>query len=94
MYYGTYTFLTELILVLQSLFVYFGSCTELILVLRILYEAYSCISDLIRSLFLYKSTRRYYTNSLYGGTRRYYINLSDTEVPVGTTEILLVQKYP
>ena len=42
MYYGTYTFLTELILVLQSLFVYFGSYTKLILVLRILYGAYSC----------------------------------------------------
>ena len=73
---------------------YFGSYTKLILVLRNLYGAYSCISDLIRSLFLYKSTRRYYIDSLYGGTRRYYINLSDTEVPVGTTKILLVQNNP
>ena len=51
---------------------------EHILVLRILYlyyEAYSYISDLIRSLFWYKSTRRYYTYSLYG-------------VPVGTTRLI------
>ena len=45
---------------------------ELILVLQILYlcyRTYSCISDLIRSLLWYKSTLRYYTDSLYGGTR-------------------------
>ena len=63
---------------------------KLILVFRILYGAYSCISDLIQSLFLYKSTRRYYTDSLYGGTHSYYWTytyITDTEVPVGTTEI-------
>ena len=58
MYYGTCTCLTDLILMLQNLFIYFGS--------------YTCIIDLIRSLFWYKSTRRYYTDSLYGGTRRHY----------------------
>ena len=42
MYYGTYTFLTKIILVLQNLFVYFGSYAELILVFRILYGVYSC----------------------------------------------------
>ena len=44
MYYRTYTCLTELILMLQSLFLSFGSytcMTEHILVLRILYGAYS-----------------------------------------------------
>ena len=57
----------------------------LILVLRILYlyyRAYTCISDLIillRSLFLYFIS---------------YTCITSTKVPVGTTEILLVQKYP
>ena len=56
MYYGAYTCLTNLILVLRSLFLYFRSytcITELILFLRKLYlcyRAYSCISDLIRIL--------------------------------------------
>ena len=45
-----------LILVFQILYLYYG--------------AYSCTSNLIRSLFLYKSTHRYYTDSLYGSTRR------------------------
>ena len=47
--------------------------------------------DLIRSLFWYKSTHRYYVDSLYGGTRRYYWTytyFTYTEVPVDTTEIL------
>ena len=83
-------------LVLRSIYLYFGSytcITEHILVLQILYlcyRAYSCILDLIRSLFWYKSTRRYYTDSLYGGTHRYhwtYTYFTDTKLHVGTTEI-------
>ena len=76
--YRTYSCISVLIFVIRSIFLYFGSYTyvmELILVFRILYlyyGAYSCTSDLIRSLFLYKSTHRYYTDSLYRGTRRYY----------------------
>ena len=58
----TYTCLTDLILVLQSIYLYIGSyncITELILVFRILYlyyVTYSCVSDLIlvfRILCLY-----------------------------------------
>ena len=55
---------------------------------------YSCISDLIRvlrNLYLYKSTRKYYTYSLYGGTRRYYWTY------IYITELILIlpiRKYP
>ena len=72
MYYGTYTCLTKLILVLQSLFLYLRSYTyimEHILVLQILYlyyGAYSCISD---------------TEVLVGTTEHF----TCTKVPVGTT---------
>ena len=94
-YHWTYTFITELILnlliqeypyILQNLSLY--------------YRAYSCSSDLIWSLFLYKSTRRYYTDSLYEGTRRYYWTytyFTNTGVLVGTTKlilILLIREYP
>ena len=77
LYFGSYSCISDLILVLQILYLSYGSytcVTELILVFQILYlyyETYSCTLDLIRSLFWYKSTRRYYTNSLYGGIRRY-----------------------
>ena len=76
MYFRSYTCITKHILVLQILY--------------LCYRAYSCISDLIRSLFWYKSTRRYYTDSLYEGTHRYhwtYTYFTDTEVHVGTKEI-------
>ena len=97
LYYGAYPCLTDLVLVLQNLFLYFRSytcITELIHVFQILYmsyRAYTGLTDLMRSLFWYKSTHRYYVDSLYGGTRRYYWTytyFTDTEVPVGTTEIL------
>ena len=81
MYFGSYTCFTELILVLQILYLF--------------YRTYSCISDLIRvlwNLYLYKSTRRYYSYSLYGGTRRYYRDFTCTKVPAGTTE--QIQRYP
>ena len=45
------------------------------------YGTYTCLTDLVlvlRDLFLYYRT---------------YTYITDTEVPVGTTEILLVQKY-
>ena len=81
----------DLILVLQSIYLYFGSYTcimEHVLVFQILYlyyRAYTCISDLIlvlQSIYLYYG---------YGSTRRYY--RTDTEVPVGTTELILIQRY-
>ena len=31
---------------------------------------------------------------LYRGTRRYYRSYTCTEVPVGTTELILIQRYP
>ena len=100
-YYRTYTYscISDLTLVLQSIYLSYGSytcITEHVLVLRILYlfyRAYSYTSDLIQSLFWYKSTRRYYTDSLYGGTCRYhwtYTYLTDTGVLVGTTEFVLI----
>ena len=68
LYYGSYTCISEHILVLRILYLY--------------YRTYSCVSDLIlvlQNLFLYYRT---------------YTYITDEEVPVGTTEILLVQKYP
>ena len=95
MSYGSYTCITELILVFRILYVYYGTytcLTELILVLQSLFlyfKSYTCITNLIlilRSLFLYfgyGNTRRYYrTFYLYKSTHRYY--RTDTEVPVGT----------
>ena len=80
----------DLILVLQSLFLYFRSytcITELILVFRILFlyfGSYTCIAELIlilQNLYLYYR---------YGSTRRYYRNFTCTKVSVGTTELVLV----
>ena len=101
LYYRAYSCISDIIIVLRSLFLYLRSyncitelilvfqtytcISELILVFQILYlyfGSYSCISDLILvlwSLFLYYRTYTYITG---------------TEVPAGTTEILLVQKYP
>ena len=77
--YGKYIGLTELILVLQNLLLYFG---------------YRSTRRYYRTFYWYKSTRRcYITDSLYGGTRRYHWThtyLTDTEVLVGTTELLLI----
>ena len=85
MYYGTYTCLTELILVLQNLYGSYGTYTgisEHILVFRILYvyyRTYTCISNLIhviQNLYLfygYESTLRYYWT---------YTYFTDTGVPV------------
>ena len=57
-YYKTYTCLTELILALQSKFLYFG---------------YGSTRRYYRTFYRYKSTCRYYrTNSLYRGTHRCY----------------------
>ena len=59
--------------------------TELILVLQSLllyFRSYTCITEhilVLRILYLCYRSYSYFT---------------DTEVPVGTTEILLVQKYP
>ena len=95
----TYSCILDLILVLQSIYLSYGSytcITEHVLVLQILYlfyRAYSCTSNLIQSLFWYTSTRMYYTDSLYGGTRRYhwtYTYFTDTGVLVGTTELVLI----
>ena len=73
--------------------------SDLILVFRILYlyfRTYYCISDLILILQVsYTYTMEHILVSrilyLYYGTYSCFI---DMEVPVGTREILLVQKYP
>ena len=97
LYYEAYPGLTELILVLLNLFLHFRSYTcikGLILVLRNLYlyyRAYSYFSDHIQSLFWYKSTRRYYTDSLYGSTRRYYWTYTYI---IGLILILQIREYP
>ena len=55
---------------------------------------------LIQNLYLflyfgYGSTRRYYrTFYLYKSTHRYFRTYTYTEVPVGTIELLLIQRYP
>ena len=75
MSYGSYTCITELILVFHILYVYYGS--------------YTYLTDYI-TFYWYKSTRRYYrAGSLYRGTRRYHwtYTYSCTKVPVGTTYI-------
>ena len=78
MSYEYYTCITELILVFQILYLYYGSytcLTGLILVFRSTYlyfRSYACISELIlvfQILCLYYRTYTYFT---------------DTEVPVGT----------
>ena len=80
--YGSYTGITELILVLWILFLYFGSytcltdtgvpvgTTKLILILQSLYPFYR-----------YGSTRRYYWT---------YTYFTDMGVPVGTTGLILI----
>ena len=68
MSYRAYTYLTDLILVLQNLDIYFRSYTcliEHILILRILYWSYGTYTGLtelilvLRNLFLCEGTRRY-----------------------------------
>ena len=89
-YYGTYTDLTEHILVLQNLDMYFRSytcLTEHILILRILY----CNSDTEVPV----GTTEYFTGTRVPvGTTEHF---PYTEVLVGTTGIiliLLIQEYP
>ena len=76
----TCSYLTDLILVLQNLLLYFG---------------YRSTRRYYITFYGYKSTRRYYrTDSLYGGTRRYhwtYTYFTDTGVPIGTTELIQIQ---
>ena len=81
MSYGSYTYITELIPIFQILYLYYGT--------------YTCLTELILALysyffyFGYGSTRRYYrTLNLYKSTCRYYT--TDTEVPIGTTELILI----
>ena len=89
MYYGTYTYLIELILVLQSLFLYLRSYTyimEHILVLQILYlyyGAYSCILDTEVPV----GTTEHFTCTkvLVGSIQIHYM-----KVPIGTTELILI----
>ena len=68
MYFRSYTCLTEHILVLRILYLFYGAytcLTDLILVLRNLflsYGSYTCVTELIlvfRILFLCEGTRRY-----------------------------------
>ena len=94
MSYRAYTYLTDLILVLQNLDMYFRSytcLTERILILRILYwyyKTYTCFTDTgvpvgTTELILIRISRR-----------SYRVSSSDTRVPVGTTEITQIQEYP
>ena len=100
MYYGTYTCLTKLILVLKSLFLYFESYTciiEHILVLRILYGAYSCTKVSVDTAQIHYTEVPVGTTGLilillnlylfyrYGSTRRHYRDFTCTKVPIGTT---------
>ena len=87
LYYGAYSCISDLILVFRILYLYYGSytwITDLILVLQSLFlyfGSYTCITEhtlVLRILYL---------------CYRAYTYITDTEVPVGTTEILLVQKY-
>ena len=71
LYFRSYTSITELIHVFQILYLSYRAYTCLT-ILYLYYGTCTCLTDLIRSLFWYKSTRMYYTNSLYEGTRRYY----------------------
>ena len=94
LYFGSYTCISDHILVLRILYLSYGSytcVTELILVFRILYlyyGSYSCTSDLIWSLYgAYSGTK-----VPVGTTQVPY-----TEVPVGTTGLILIlpiRKYP
>ena len=68
MYYGFYTCITELILVLRNVYLYIGAhpyISDLILVLRSIYryyDTYTCLTEhilILRILFLCESTRRY-----------------------------------
>ena len=99
MSYGSYSCITELILVFRILYVYYGTYTCLtelcyraysyISILYLYYGAYTCITNLIlvlQSLFLYfgyGSTRRYYRTFYLYKSTRRYYR-TDTEVPVGT----------
>ena len=107
MYFGSYTFITEHILVLRILYLYYG--------------AYSCISDtevpvgtkehftctkvpigtteqilhtevLVGTTGLILILQNLYLFYRYGSTHRYYKDFTYTKVPVGTTEH--IQRYP
>ena len=107
MYFGSYTFITEHILVLRILYLH--------------YRAYSCISDtevpvgttehftctkvpigtteqihhtevLVGTTRLILILQNLYLFYRYGSTRRYYKDFTYTKVPVGTTEH--IQRYP
>ena len=75
---------TEIRLVLRNLYLYYGaySCSS---------DSYSCILDLIlllQSLYIRKYPQVLQRFYLYKSTCRYY--RTDTEVPVGNIEIILV----
>ena len=68
MYYGFYTCITELILVLRNVYLYIGAhpyISDLILVLRSIYMyygTYTCLTEnilILRILFLCEGTRKY-----------------------------------
>ena len=90
--YGTYTGISEHILVLQNLYWSYRTYT-CIQDLFLSYGVYTCLTDtgvLVGTTELvlihrYKSTHRYYW------TYTYFI---DTGVPVGTTELNQIQEYP
>ena len=90
MYFGSYTCITELILVLRNLYLYYGaySCiSDLILVLQrifLYFESYTCVTEHILVLRI-----------LYGAYSCTKVGIDTTqihytEVPIGTTGLILI----
>ena len=92
--YGTYPCVTELILVFQILYLFYGAytcLTDLILVFRILYLYYRSYVCIMRLSLIVQNLYLYYR---YGSTRKYYRDFTCTKVLIGTTEHILIQRYP
>ena len=93
--YRAYTYLTDLILVLHNLFLYYGAYT-CIRILYLCYRAYNYLADLILVLqnlyffYRYESTRRYYKDFTCTKVPIGTTQIHDTEVPVGTTGLILI----
>ena len=78
MYFGSYTCLTEHILILRILYLYYGAYTYT----KVLVGTNGLILILQNLYFFYR----------YRSTHRYYRDFTCTKVPVGTTK--QIQGYP
>ena len=88
MSYRSYTCITELILVFRILYVYYENytcLTELILVLQSLFLYFRSYTYIMEHILVLQILYLYY---------RAYSCISDTEVPVGTTEHFTCTKVP